>query len=152
VTTLPLVELPAYRLAVLPPVDPALDHQVRQLWVTLTLRLEAGLSSKTPGVVSVGVVDRRQEPARYSLGVPVDESAVFMPEGMQELETPSGRYLNHTVVGPYAAIPAALEMLGRQAEQAGATRTGVDLEVYRAPAADGRTTTDLFVGIAEDGR
>ncbi|HEX5939671.1 MAG TPA: GyrI-like domain-containing protein [Dehalococcoidia bacterium] len=146
---LPLVELPEYRLAILPPVDPKSDHNVRRLWVELSLRLEAGLRSEAPGVLSVGVMDRRHEPGRYALGVPVSESIVFMPEGMEELTTPAGRYLNHTVVGPYAAIPAAFEMLGRQVDNAGARRSGVDLEVYRSPDSDGRTATDLFVGIVD---
>jgi predicted transcriptional regulator YdeE len=146
---LPLVELPEYRLAVLPPVDPGSDQSVRRLWVEFSLRLEAGLRSDAPGVLSVGVIDRRHEPGRYALGVPLSESTVFMPEGMQELTTPAGRYLNHAVLGPYAAIPAAFEMLGRQIDDAGAQRSGVDLEVYRPPDADGRTATDLFVGIVD---
>lgn len=147
---LPLVELPAYRLAVLPPVDPAVDQQVQRLWVDLSLRLEAGLKSAVAGVVSVGVADRRSALASYTLGVPLTDSVVFVPEGMQEMRTPAGHYLNHTVTGPYAAIPAALEMLGRRVEQARSRRTGLDLEVYREPDSEGRTSTDIFIGI-DDG-
>lgn len=149
-SALPLVELPSYRLAVLPPVDPASDQHVRRLWVGLSLRFEAGLQSAAAGVLSVGVIDRRDEPGSYALGVPIAESTVFMPEGMQELATPAGRYLNHTVVGPYAAIPAAFQMLGRQVDRAGVRRSGVDLEIYHPPDSDGRTSTDLFVGVADD--
>jgi hypothetical protein len=146
---LPLVELPGYRLAVLPPVNPAVDQDVQRLWVSLSLRLEEGLKSATPGVLSVGVVDRRGSMASYALGVPLDAADVSIPEGLRELRTPPGYYLNHTVTGPYAAIPAAFEMLGRQVQQAGARRTGLDLEVYRPPDAEGGTRTDIFIGIAD---
>lgn len=144
---LPLTELPALRLAALPHVDPADEDGLRRLWVNLTLRIEDGLKSEAPDIVTVGVMDRQRGETRYSLAVPVSEQTSPLPEGLTQVRVPAGRYLHYGVNGPYAAIPAALEQLSRQIERAELRRTGIDLEIYRPPDASGRPLTDLYIGV-----
>lgn len=144
---LPLVDLPALRLAALPHVDPADERALRRLWVDLTLRIEGGLKSEAPDIVTVGVMDRQRSEVRYSLGVPVTEATTELPDGLASIRVPAGSYMHYGVNGPYAAIPAALEQLSRQIERASRTRTGIDLEIYRPPDESGRPLTDLYIGV-----
>ncbi|MEX2236979.1 MAG: GyrI-like domain-containing protein [Dehalococcoidia bacterium] len=146
---LPVIELPAFRLAALPAVDPRVAPHVRRLWVDLTLRLESGLKSDVADITAIGVLDSQGQSQTYSLGIPVAASTVFLPEGMRELKTEPGRFVRHTIRGPYAALPAAYEMVDRLLANAGVERDGRSLEVYRAPNAAGATSTELYVGVRE---
>jgi predicted transcriptional regulator YdeE len=151
VDSLEIVELPAFRLGVLPAVEADDEERVRRLWVDLTLRLEKGLSSAVPDIASVGVVDRREGRALYTIGLPlIGEAAV--PEGLAELRSPAGHFVHHAVVGSYAGIEAAGSVLEWQIERGGLRRGAVDLEVYRPPDGSGRVRTDIYFSITDGPR
>jgi GyrI-like small molecule binding domain len=147
---LEIVDLPSFRLLVFEPVAAVAEAQVRALWVNLSLQIEAGMASAVPDVAAVGVRDRRGAAPTYTLGVP--STGVQGVEGLQELITPDGRFAHHSVQGPYSGVAAALEMMERLLKRSAVKRGDVDLEVYRPADAEGRTRTDVYLGIRDTGR
>jgi hypothetical protein len=133
-------------LAVFEPVAAVAEAQVRALWVNLSLQVEAGMASAVRDVAAVGVRDRRGDEATYTLGVPVSDAGA--PEGLTEFVTPAGRFAHHGVQGPYSGVAAALEMMERLLERSAERRGDVDLELYRPADAEGRTRTDIYLGVA----